>query len=81
MKTELRVAAHTVLMGEAVIEVWHDGVFIGQVTGRDGPGLRVMSKYPLTAQLPRRQELPESSLRVARQFVNMLEIAIDVPGH
>jgi len=45
MKTELRLSAHTVLAGEAVIELWHNGVFIGTVVGADGPGVRVVSKY------------------------------------
>lgn len=33
--------------GQQVIEVWHDGALIGQVTAGDGPAVRVISKYPL----------------------------------
>ena len=46
MKTELRLAEHSVLTDEKVIELWFGGVFIGQVVGADGPGVRVLSKYP-----------------------------------
>lgn len=45
MKTELRAVPHLVLPGQTVIELWHDGVFIGTVTGADGPGVRVVSKF------------------------------------
>lgn len=48
MKTELRLAAHQILPGQNVIEIWWNGRMIGQVTGaNDGPGVRVLSKYPL----------------------------------
>ncbi len=47
MKTELRLAAHSVIPGQQVVEIWHDGQFIGQVTGADGPGVRIISKHPL----------------------------------
>jgi hypothetical protein len=45
MKTELRLADHSVLPGTKVFELWYGGVFIGQVVGADGPGVRVISKY------------------------------------
>jgi hypothetical protein len=48
MRTELRVKPHTVLIGQSVYELWHNGEFIGQVTGADGAGVRVISKHPLT---------------------------------
>lgn len=51
MKSELRLARHTVLPGQQVVEIWHDGEFIGQVTGADGPGVRVLSKYDLSAKI------------------------------
>ncbi len=47
MKTELRMRPHTVLPGEAVIELWWHGQLIGQVTSADGPGVRVISKHPM----------------------------------
>ncbi len=46
MKTELRLAAHAIIPGQHVVEIWH-GQFIGEVTGADGPGVRVISKHPL----------------------------------
>jgi hypothetical protein len=45
MKTELRLSDHQVLPGAKVVELWHDGLFIGQVVGADGPGVRIVSKY------------------------------------
>jgi hypothetical protein len=45
MKTELRLAPHSGLPGQSVIELWHDGQFIGTVTGADGPGIRIVSSF------------------------------------
>lgn len=45
MKTELRIAEHSVIHGANVVEVWHDGEFIGQVVGADVPGVRVITKH------------------------------------
>jgi hypothetical protein len=47
MKTELRLSPHALIAGQQVVEIWHDGKFIGEVTGADGPGVRVISKHPL----------------------------------
>jgi len=47
MKTELRLAPHTVIEGANVVEIWHGGQFIGQISGAEGPGVRVMSKHPV----------------------------------
>ena len=47
MKTELRLAPHSQIHGANVVKLWHDGKLIGTVTGADGPGCRVISKYPL----------------------------------
>lgn len=49
MKTELRLAEHSVLAGQQVIEIWHDGQFVGTVAGAEGPGVRVISKHPMKA--------------------------------
>lgn len=49
MKSELRLVDHKVLPGERVIEVWYGGEFVATVTGADGPGVNVISKYPITA--------------------------------
>jgi len=45
--TELRLPPHTLNPGAAVVELWHDGRFIGQVTGADGPGVRLVTKHPV----------------------------------
>jgi hypothetical protein len=50
VKTELHHVPHSQLSGEHVIELWHDGKFIGTITGADGPGVRVISKYTVTAE-------------------------------
>lgn len=49
MKTELRATPHSRIPGATVIEIWYDGQFIGQITGADGPGIRVFSKHGLNA--------------------------------
>lgn len=45
MKTQIRVVKHLVLTDADVVELWHDGQFIGTVVGADGPGVRIISKY------------------------------------
>lgn len=45
MKTELRARPHDVILGAVVFEVWYGGQFIAVVTGADGPGVRIVSKY------------------------------------
>ena len=47
MKTELRIAQHSVERGERVVEAWHNGQFIAELAGTDGPGVRVISKHSL----------------------------------
>jgi hypothetical protein len=50
MKSELIYTKHTVLpSGNAVVEIWYGGEFLATITGRDGPGIRVISKYTLQA--------------------------------
>jgi hypothetical protein len=49
MKTELRAVAHSIVPGQTVFEVWHDGQFIATVAGADGPGVKVISKHPMQA--------------------------------
>jgi hypothetical protein len=44
-KTELRARPHSVFPDETVIELWWGGEFIGQVTGADGPGVRIISRH------------------------------------
>jgi hypothetical protein len=35
MKTELCLAPNSVIRNQSVVELWHDGQFIGTVTGAD----------------------------------------------
>lgn len=46
--TELRLAPHSIRSGN-VVEIWHDGEFIGQITAADPgvAGVRVISKHNL----------------------------------
>lgn len=44
---EFKLVPHAILPNRQVVELWHRGVFIGQVTSDDGPGVRVISKYGL----------------------------------
>ncbi len=46
MKSELRMQQHRVLRGAAAVEVWYEGRRIAAVYGADGPGVRIVSKYP-----------------------------------
>jgi hypothetical protein len=45
MKTELRLAAHLIVPGAVVVEVWYAGALIATVAGADGPGVRIISKH------------------------------------
>lgn len=46
-KSELKVDRHLVLPGNPAIEIWYRGEMIATVYGADGPGVRVISKYPM----------------------------------
>jgi len=51
--TDLAVLnGHSVLPGQNVVEIWHDGEFIGQICGADGPGIRVASKHASSVARP-----------------------------
>ncbi|HKI30303.1 MAG TPA: hypothetical protein VKA46_00325 [Gemmataceae bacterium] len=67
MKSELRIGEHALIPGAVVVEIWHDGLFIGQVTGADGPGVRVLSKYDMASRLD-------------QGAVNVTEVRIGCPG-
>lgn len=47
MKSDLRVSLHSLIPGNHIVEIWHDGEMIGTVTGLDGPGVRIISKLNL----------------------------------
>jgi hypothetical protein len=51
MRSQLKTSAHLTVPNEQVIEVWHDGKLIATVTGTEGPGVRVISKYPMDAHI------------------------------
>lgn len=65
MKSELRAGPHTVVAGALVVEVWHDGDMVAAVYTADGPGVRVVSKYPLIADVDH-VEPNAITVRVAR---------------
>ena len=65
MKTELRFARHSVLLDQFVIELWYDDCFIGEITGADGPGIRIISKYAVRASSHERML---TEVRIYRDF-------------
>lgn len=71
--TELKLAPHSQKSG-TVIEVWHNGQFVGQVTAGTGPGasLRVLSKHRVEAKLPGERV----SISIADHAVNEIEVRI-----
>jgi len=70
MKSELKIAKHSVIAGANIIEIWFDGKFVGQVTGADGPGIRVLSKYSLDAKV-----IPKGTSLVSR-MTNVTVVSI-----
>ena len=58
MKSELRLKPHSVLPGANVIEVVWNGRLVCTITGADGPGVRIISKFIS-------QENPECSVEPA----------------
>jgi hypothetical protein len=46
-KSELKLEPHSILLDTQIIEVFHEGNLIATVYGADGPGVRVVSKYPM----------------------------------
>lgn len=47
MKAQLRYVQHDNLPGQATVEVLWDGKLVATVTGADGPGVRVISRFNL----------------------------------
>ena len=45
MKAPLELKPHSVLPGQQVVEVTWNGRLVCTVTGADGPGVRIISKY------------------------------------
>ena len=48
-KAKLKIADHSLLPGESVIEVYYEGEFIASIYGADGPGVRIISKHKVLA--------------------------------
>jgi hypothetical protein len=46
MKSNLKMADHALIEDQQAIEVWYEGRLVAAVYGADGPGVRVISKYP-----------------------------------
>jgi len=46
-KSNLRLGTHQILPENQMIEVWYEGILIASVYGADGPGVRVITKFPL----------------------------------
>lgn len=74
MKAELRIAHHAILPEEDVVEVWYAGKFIATVTGWDGPGVRIISRHMLTAQID--DHLRGASLSVSGHHPNAVTVAV-----
>lgn len=50
IKSKLVPSSHGVIERHAVCEVRHDGKLIAAVYGGDGPGVRIISKFPILAR-------------------------------
>lgn len=49
MKAELRLRPHAILPDAHTIEVWHGGRWVCTVAGADGPGVNIISRFPIKA--------------------------------
>jgi len=45
-KSKLKVVDHKLIPDQQTIEVWYEGKLVAAVYGADGPGIRVITKYP-----------------------------------
>ncbi len=45
MKTELKLAPHSVIPDQQCVELWYDGQLIGTVYGAIGPGVKLITKF------------------------------------
>jgi len=48
MRSQLNVKPHSIMIGEKIIEIWYDKLFIGEVTAGEGPVVKIITKYPTT---------------------------------
>lgn len=45
-KSNLKLSDHLIYSEEKTVEVWHEGEFVASVYGAEGPGIKVITKYP-----------------------------------
>lgn len=67
MKTELRISDHVILDGQKVVEIWWGAQLIGQITGADKPGIRLISKYAIK---------PIEDTKLDHHSIHLLELEI-----
>lgn len=67
-KSKLKVDPHHLLADDQVVEVWHEDELVATVYGADGPGVRIISKYPM--------DIVRGGLR-AGDTIGMIEIRIE----
>lgn len=46
-KSILKLEPHRIMANHQIIEIWYEDQFIATVSGADGPGVRVFSKYSM----------------------------------
>lgn len=46
-KSKLKPKPHVLIPDQEAVEVWYKDILIASVYGADGPGVRVISKYPM----------------------------------
>ena len=42
VRSTLQVRKHRIVEGAHVFEIWYGGVLVGEVTGAEGPGVRIL---------------------------------------
>jgi hypothetical protein len=65
-KSNLKIVDHKLLPDQQTIEVWYEGKLVATVYGADGPGIRVITKYPYDI------------VRGGLQLINVVEVRIEI---
>lgn len=68
-KSKLELKPHILISGQNTVEVWHENTLVATVTGADGPGVRVISKYPMDVIRGGMGEMP-----------NVIEVRVESGG-
>jgi len=63
VKSKLELNPHLEIDGEYVIEVTYNGQLIATVCGMDGPGVRVISRHPMSTNF-RQYAIPPNVMEV-----------------